>query len=171
MAEESTAPVNGATQEEGEAVVVHDAREVNTMSVEDYQQALARVRKEAARYRVERNELREDAEKWREKQESEKTELQRLKEQLAERDTRAQQLEAENTRLQVAGSYGISPENLDLLGSGSREEIEDRAKRLQLMQQRAVSAPPSRTPQEQLGDREATQESLADDAYPSNWLV
>lgn len=63
-------------------------------------------------------------------EDAQKTEQQRLEDRAAaaeaERDTARQEL----TRLRMAARYGIGEDDLDLLGSGTDDEIEARAKRL-----------------------------------------
>jgi hypothetical protein len=68
---------------------------------------------------------------------AQKTEAQRIAGQLAkvekERDGTSRErdeLRTQLARLEVALEHGISREDIDLLGSGSREEIDARAKRL-----------------------------------------
>ena len=51
-------------------------------------------------------------------------------EKAAEREREAEQLRTENLRLKAANLHGISDENMDLLGSGSEEEVLARAERL-----------------------------------------
>lgn len=137
---------------------------------EPFRKELEEARREAARYRVERNELRADAEAWRNQQEAEKTELQKATERLASQEDAVKALEAENTRLRLAARYGIAEENHDLLGSGSPEEIEDRAKRLAAMQ-KEQTRPPSNTPVEQLGAAVRSEPETPPNAFPAGWPV
>lgn len=137
---------------------------------EHFRKELEEARREAARYRTERNELRADAESWRTQQEAEKTELQKATERLASQEDAFKALEAENTRLRLAARYGIAEENHDLLGSGSPEEIEDRAKRLAAMQ-KEQTRPPSNTPVEQLGAAVRSEPETPPNAFPAGWPV
>lgn len=137
---------------------------------EPFRKELEEARREAARYRVERNELRADAEAWRNQQEAEKTELQKATERLASQEEAVKALEVENTRLRLAARYGIAEENHDLLGSGSPEEIEDRAKRLAAMQ-KEQTRPPSNTPVEQLGAAVRSEPETPPNAFPAGWPV
>lgn len=137
---------------------------------EHFRKELEEARREAARYRTERNELRADAESWRTQQEAEKTELQKATERLASQEDAVKALEAENTRLRLAARYGIAEENHDLLGSGSPEEIEDRAKRLAAMQ-KEQTRPPSNTPVEQLGAAVRSEPETPPNAFPAGWPV
>ncbi|ALA68555.1 hypothetical protein [Corynebacterium lactis] len=170
MSEENTATETSAeqvahtgTQEEPDTA---DSQPVP----EHFRRELEEARREAARYRTERNELRADAESWRTQQEAEKTELQKTQETLTKRDEQFKALEAENIRLRLAAKYGIAEENHDLLGSGSPEEIEDRAKRLAVMQ-KEQTRPPSNTPVEQLGAAIRPERETPPNAFPAGWPV
>lgn len=169
MSEENTATETSAEQ------VAHTGtqEEPDTDSQpvpEHFRKELEEARREAARYRTERNELRADAESWRTQQEAEKTELQKVTERLASQEDAFKALEAENTRLRLAARYGIAEENHDLLGSGSPEEIEDRAKRLAAMQ-KEQTRPPSNTPVEQLGAAVRSEPETPPNAFPAGWPV
>ncbi|MCQ9128170.1 hypothetical protein I6H48_00680 [Corynebacterium amycolatum] len=169
MSEENTATETSAEQ------VAHTGtqEEPGTDSQpvpEHFRKELEEARREAARYRTERNELRADAESWRTQQEAEKTELQKATERLASQEDAFKALEAENTRLRLAARYGIAEENHDLLGSGSPEEIEDRAKRLAAMQ-KEQTRPPSNTPVEQLGAAVRSEPETPPNAFPAGWPV
>ncbi|WP_308608633.1 hypothetical protein [uncultured Corynebacterium sp.] len=169
MSEENTATETSAEQ------VAHTGtqEEPDTDSQpvpEHFRKELEEARREAARYRTERNELRADAESWRTQQEAEKTELQKATERLASQEDAFKALEAENTRLRLAARYGIAEENHDLLGSGSPEEIEDRAKRLAAMQ-KEQTRPPSNTPVEQLGAAVRSEPETPPNAFPAGWPV
>lgn len=135
-----------------------------------FRKELEEARRQAARYRTERNELRADAENWRKQQDAEKTELQRAQERLASSEEALEALQAENTRLRLAARYGIAEENHDLLGSGSPEEIESRAKRLAAMQKEQAK-PPVNTPVEQLGAAIRPEPETPSNAFPASWPV
>lgn len=68
--------------------------------------------------------------KLRRREDAELDEQQRLARDLEEATNRGTTLEAENARLKAAIEHGLSAEDLDLLGSGTAEEIAERAKRL-----------------------------------------
>lgn len=157
-----------ATQEEAADTPKPDAE----MSLEDYKQALANANKEAARYRVERNELRGDAQKYRELQEAEKTELQRTQEALETARNEAQQAQVELARAQALAKYGIAEDNADLLGSDP-EKFEQNAQRLGQLQAQAAkrSAPPSDYPVEKLVPGASSPKETPDTAFPSSWPV
>ena len=61
---------------------------------------------------------------------AEKTDLQRAQDDLAAETTRADGLQTELHQLRAALNHGLDLEDVDLLGTGTAEEIEARAKRL-----------------------------------------
>lgn len=63
-------------------------------------------------------------------EDAQKSEAQRLEERAAAAERERDEVRVELTRLRMATRYGIAEDDLDLLGSGSDEEIESRAKRL-----------------------------------------
>ena len=70
------------------------------------------------------------AAKARELEESQKSEQQRLEDRAAAAERERDEVRVELTRLRMATRYGISEDDLDLLGVGTDEDIEARAKRL-----------------------------------------
>jgi hypothetical protein len=139
--------------------------------LETYEEAMAeleKVRKESAARRVKLNELEPLAQAAKDAEEAQKTELQR------EREAReAAEARAENAdRVDVAYRLGVDPENIDLIGSGSREEMETRAARVVAMQQAKAGtyAPPSDRPVEGLRPGASPEPPKpADDSYPETW--
>lgn len=111
--------------------------------------ALTKANKEAASYRTKVKELEPKAKMADALEEASKTEQQRLQEaaENAQRGLAAAQAEA--LRYRLAAKYGVPEEDFDLLGVGSEEELEDRAKRL-AAKNAAVAPPATRRPQEQL---------------------
>lgn len=71
-----------------------------------------------------------------------KTEQQRLEERAAAAERERDEARVELTRLRMAARYGIGEDDLDLLGSGTDEEIEARARRLAERLAPHPSAPP-----------------------------
>lgn len=98
--------------------------------------------------KAERNELRD---KIKEFEDAQKTETERLADQKAEAEQAAAEARAEAARLRAAVKYGLEEEDLDLLGTGTDEEIEARAQRLS---ERLATTPDNggvkRSPQEKL---------------------
>ena len=79
----------------------------------------------------------------REFEDRDKSEQQRLEERAATAERERDDARVELTRLRMATRYGIAEDDLDLLGSGSDDEIEDRARRLA---DRFASTPPASVP-------------------------
>lgn len=114
QATDTTAAQASQTQPASEA----NGEQKPEMTIEDYKSALDKARKEAAKYRTERNELRPLADKAREAEEAGKSELQKAQERIAalEAEKHASVLAA--TRAEIASKHGIPPE----LVSGEDEE-------------------------------------------------
>lgn len=136
-----------------------------------YDQAYVdKLRKESAGYRTKLREVEPIVAKHQEAEEATKTEIQRATE-------RAEALAQQNTQLiveAVAAKHGISEEDYDLLGSGTREELESRAARLAARSAPAAPtdppAPPSNRPVETLRPGASPQPPAAEDnAYPAQW--
>lgn len=146
--------------------------EDSNLSREDALAALAAARKEAARYRTERNDLRGAATKWNEHEEAQKTELQRAQEAAAKAQADLDAATVQNTILTVASTYGIRPEDLDLLGTGTAEQVEERAQKLKALydaQTPGGTPPPSQRPHESFTPGAGDKQTRADDYYPSAW--
>lgn len=104
-----------------------------------------------------------------EAEEAQKTELQRANE-------RAEQLANDNNRLlleAIAAKHGIAEEDYDLLGSGTREELESRAQRLAARTAPAPTvdaAPPSQRPVASMRPGASpTPPPVEDHSYPASW--
>jgi hypothetical protein len=76
------------------------------------------------------SDLKSKAQQFDQLSESQKTEAQRQADALKATETRASAAEAELARARAALKYKLADEDLDLLGTGSPEEIDARAKRL-----------------------------------------
>ncbi|WP_374064927.1 hypothetical protein ABMV07_04295 [Corynebacterium belfantii] len=162
---EGNAPTNTQEVQQGETGK-------QEMTVEDYQLALRKANAEAAKYRTQRNELRADAEKYRELQEAEKTELQKLTEAKETSDARAAEAERQLKLVNVLREYGISDDNIDLLGDAP-EKFDERAQRLQALQAEAArrSGPPSEVPIVGLKPGASDPKQEPDNSYPTSWPV
>jgi hypothetical protein len=143
--------------------------------IETYEDAMAeleRVRKESAARRVKLAELEPLAQQAREAEEANKTELQREKERADAAEARDRERQENFDRLEIAVSLGIEPDNIDLIGSGSREEMETRAARVAAMQQAqaGTTPPPTDRPVEGLRPGASPEPPKpADDSYPEMW--
>lgn len=138
-------------------------------TIEDYEKALAETRKESAERRVKLRELEPLAAKYREIEESKKDEIQKANERAEAAEKRA----ADRDMLDIAINYGIEPDNIDLIGSGSREEMAARASRVKAMQDansHSVTPPPTDRPVEGLRPGASPEPPKpADDSYPESW--
>lgn len=163
-AQETTQEVNEGNQE------AKEQSEKSEMTIEDYQKALHEANKEAAKYRTQRNELRADAEKYREIKESEMTELEKATKAREEAEAKAAAAERELKLVSVLREYGISDENVDLLGDDP-DKFEERAGRLQELQKAAArrAGPPSDYPIEGLKPGASSPKEPVDDSYPDGW--
>ncbi|GAB3946767.1 hypothetical protein [Corynebacterium tapiri] len=142
------------------------------MSREDLEKALAKARKEAARYRTERNDLRGDAEKYREAKEAEKSELEKAQEANARLQRDYEAMQAQNKRLQVVSRFGITEDNIDLLGNDP-EKFEANAERIAALQKAEARrpGPPSDYPREYLKPGSSEPENTPDYNYLAAWPV
>lgn len=88
------------------------------LTLEQAMAELEKTRKEAAKYRTERNDLRPLAEKYREQEESSKTEAQKTAEKIAALERQNQELALEKTRSAAAAATGLDA----ALVKGSNED-------------------------------------------------
>ncbi|WP_185993283.1 hypothetical protein [Rhodococcus sp. KBS0724] len=111
-------------------------------------------------------------------QEQNKTEVQKA----LDRADAAEKREAALALKYVAASHGIAEENIDLLGTGTLEEIQARAARIAALvpaptepptpvDPAPLGAPPSQRPVEALKPGASPAPPVApDDSYPASWL-
>lgn len=115
--------------------------------------------------REELEELRNAAAKYQELQDAQKTELQRLTEQATTASQQLAEQRAVNARLMAAATHSIPPDLIDLLGTGTDEEINARAavlaERLKAAAPPAAAAPAVPAPQRPV-------ESLTPGAAPAS---
>lgn len=93
--------------------------------------------------------LRQAADKYREFEEAQKTEIQKATERAQTVEQKLAEMQATNARLMAAATHNIPPELIDLLGSGTDEEIGQRAEML-AERLKATPAPASQRPVESL---------------------
>lgn len=138
----------------------------------DYEAEIAKLRKENANWRTKYREAEPVLKQHQEMEEASKTELQREREAREALQKERDQLQIGYTRMELAAMHNIPPDDIDLIGSGSREEMEARAERLGALHAASgkTSAPPSDRPVEGLRPG-ATPEppKPADDSYPAAW--
>jgi seryl-tRNA synthetase len=129
---ETTAPetkAEGVTTEGTESQTGSAESQETKLSYEELQAEVKRVRQEAAARRVANRELEEKAKKWSEYEESQKSELQKLQDQLAERDKAINDAKLEAKRALIAKEFNVADEDLDLL-VGDEDNMKRLAARL-----------------------------------------
>lgn len=129
---------------------------------------LKAARSEAAKYRTERNALKADAEAYRKIQEDNKTDLQKAQEALQAAESSNKELSAQLARMTTAAKFGISEDNLELLGSDP-ERFEELAGRIADLQKQAMRQVPSDYPVESLVSGASGKAAKPEAAYPSSW--
>lgn len=117
------------------------------LDVDRARESVKKANDQAAAYRIR---AREAEEKVRQYEDANKTEKDKLTEAKDSAAQEAAESKAEVLRLKMAIKYGLSEDDLDLLGTGDEETIESRAKRLQELSKGQVPDKSSRTPRERL---------------------
>jgi hypothetical protein len=115
--------------------------------------------------------LRQAAQKYAEFEDTQKSELQRANERAQSVEQKLADLQSTNARLMAAATHNIPPDLIDLLGSGSDEEINARAEAL-AERLKATAPPPAATqhrPVESLTPGAATASGSAE-ATPDQWI-
>lgn len=117
------------------------------------------------------DQLRQAAQKYQEFEDTQKSELQRANERAQSVEQQLNDLRATNTRLMAAATHNIPPDLIDLLGSGTDEEINSRAEVLaeRLKASAPTSAPASPRPVEALTPGAATASGAATTS-PDDWI-
>lgn len=142
-------------------------------SPEDWQEEVRKLRKENASWRTKYREAEPIIAEHQAREEANKTELQKAQEALAKRDQDFTDLQTRNNRLELANIHHIPADDIDLIGSGTREEMEARAARLGALYTASAARPtppPTDRPVEGLRPG-ATPEppKPVDNSYPANW--
>lgn len=115
----STETQNGNVNESNES----------TLTLEQAHAELKKVRQEAASRRIELKAFKDKADQWDQYTESQKTELQKLQDQLADKDKAIAAKELEVTRANIAKEFNVEDDDLDLL-VGDEENMKRLARRL-----------------------------------------
>jgi len=116
------------------------------------------------------DQLRQAAQKYAEFEDTQKSELQRATERAQGFEQQLADLQATNARLMAAATHSIPPDLIDLLGSGSADEINARAEALaERLKAAAPAAPAQQRPVEALTPGAATA-SGATTASPDEWI-
>lgn len=122
-----TAPAADSDQTTTETPAGGQEPSGDELTPEQLRDALTEARREAAKYRTERNNLRPLAEKFREQEEAAKSEDQKAAEKIAALEAKNQELLLEKTRTSVASSAGLPS---DLVKGVSEEELTAHAEAL-----------------------------------------
>ncbi|WP_228002147.1 hypothetical protein [Nocardia australiensis] len=148
--------------------------EPTARGAEDYEAEIAKLRKEAAGWRTKLREVEPLAQKYAEAEEAQKSEIQRATERATQAEAAAAEREAELTRVRTAIRHGIPEEDMDLLGSGTPEELDARGARIAALRQASVketTPPPTDRPVESLRPGASpTPPPAVDNSYPAAWL-
>lgn len=113
--------------------------------------------------------LRTSAQKYQEVEDAQKSEIQKATERAQTFEQKLADMQATNARLLAAASHNIPPELIDLLGSGTDEEINARAEVLAERLKPATPAPTPQRPVESLTPG-ASPASSAGDTDPDKWI-
>lgn len=105
---------------------------------------IEKLRREAAGYRTKYNEAKPQLDEYQKYLDSQKTEQQRLQEAKEAAERELTDLRSANARLMAAATHNLPPELIDLLGSGTEEEIDARA---QLLAEKLAAAAPPPAPE------------------------
>lgn len=142
------------------------------LSQQQLEAELAKVRREAAGYRTKLREVEPLAKKALEAEEANKTEVQLANERAARLEKDYAELQTANYRLDLAAQYHIPRDDINLIGSGSREEMEANAARLGALfaTTEKTPPPPSDRPVEGLRPGATPEPPKPEDhSYPANW--
>lgn len=120
---------NEGVTEPQEGTEKKETNSQDSWTVDDYKRELSKVRQEAASRRVALREQEEAAKKWKEYEESQKSELQKLQDQLAEKERLANESKLEATRIKIAKQFNVADDDIDLL-VGDEESMKRLAERL-----------------------------------------
>ena len=139
------------------------------MTEADLREALAKVRKENASWRTKYRDAEPILKAHQEAEDAAKSELEKATERAAAAEARIAELESAALLAEIAAEHGISRDNYDLLGSGTREELAARAQRIAALGA-AATRPPTDRPVESLKPGASPESPApADDSYPAAW--
>jgi hypothetical protein len=151
----------------------HRSDDGDTQETEEQRlEHVRKVRSENYKLRAKLKELEPLAKRAQEADEAAKSKEQKAEERALAAEAREKETLERYTRMEVAVQYGIPKEDIDFIGSGTREEMDSRAQRIAAKNAAASKAtpPPTDRPVESLRPG-ATPEppKPADDSYPSEW--
>lgn len=146
--EEGTEGGEGREPTGGEEGSEEESGEEEELDLDRAKAKIAKANQEAASLRKRLKEAEPLAQKAREAEEAAKDEKTKLAEAKEAAALEATEAKAEVIRLRMAIKYGLEEEDLDLLGTGDEEAIENRAKRL--VERSRGQEPENRRPRERL---------------------
>lgn len=147
--------------------------ESKSVSGEELDKVLRKLRDENHSLRTKLRETEPLAKKAQAAEEANKTEIQKAVERAQAAENAKTELETGYTRLELAVQYSIPPDDIDLIGSGTRDEMDVRAQRLAALNAAASKAtpPPSDRPVEGLRPGASPEPAKEpDDSYPAAWV-
>lgn len=159
---------NTETNEQADTAQQGATQQEKSTSDAGLKDQITKLRRENAKYRTERNDLREAAEKWAEHERSQKTELERLQEDNAAFQQQLKEATLKNDRFEVAAEYDIPAAQHVLLTASTREDMEKQAAAIAELVKSAGQRPPSNRPVEGLPPGVAKKQE-APDEYPASW--
>lgn len=107
------------------------AAEQNVDSLPQWaREAISKANREAATYRTQVRELEPQAEEARKLKEAQQTEAERIAARATAAERERDDARAEGLRYKAAATHGISEDYFDLLGTGSADEISERAQKV-----------------------------------------
>lgn len=163
-----------------DVTVETEAPEADEQTTEafDQERAMAKIKKandEAKGLRTRVKELEALEAKVREYEDSQKSEAEKIQSRAEKAEQRAQAVEAELIRERIARRHHLDEDDMDLLGAGTEEQIEARAKKIAAKNAAAAgvtaTAPPTEKPTERLRPGATSTEANLEppDAYPAHW--
>jgi len=144
------------------------------LTAEQLRSALDAARKDAAKYRTKYAEAKPIVEAHEAAEEANKTELQRAQDQLKAIADERDALERQVIVSDLARTHNLTSEDINFLGSGTREELEARAQHLGELRANITpaetKAPPTDRPVESLRPGASPQpQQVEDNSYPAAW--
>ncbi|MFC9761655.1 hypothetical protein [Rhodococcus jostii] len=144
------------------------------LTAEQLRSALDAARKDAAKYRTRWQEAKPIVEAHEAAEEANKTELQRAQDQLQAIADERDALERQVIVSDLARTHNLTEEDINFLGSGTREELEARAQYLGALRATVApdvpKAPPTDRPVESLRPGASPQpQPVEDNSYPAAW--
>jgi hypothetical protein len=158
-----------------EDAAVQETTETPEQKIARLEKEAADTRKEAAKYRTTARENAAAKAELEQIRESQKSEAQKIQERAEKAERDAQDARTELLVERIARRHHLDDDDMDLLGTGTEEQLEARAQKIAAKNKaaadREVTVPPSDKPVEQLrpGATPSDVDLRGKDAYPSSW--